>query len=233
MSNEKSSFGGIFGKLSKLVFTEDYLKANESESPEKIVPSSTSPSSVQPTTSASTPSTTYTGTPKQEMIDKVNALVVAINKPGIDFFELWNAAEAMGNINESTVSNAYVALKIASGNTLSKDIILNTGESYCSELKSLLDSDVNEKIKIKNKIADSKNASRNSLSNEITQLNNQIVELQNTLKEKNQKLMNIDADFDPKLKEIDEKIANGKLAVDAVIAEMRNVLSIAAKTIKD
>lgn len=234
MSNEKSSFGGIFGRLGKLVFTDDYLKANGIENEEKVAVSSPKPTSPTPTNSEnSTASVAYNGTPQQEMIDKVHTLVKSINKPGIDFFELWNAAEAMGSVNESTVSNAFVALKIASGNTLSKDIILSTGESYCAELKSALESDVNDKIKMKNKIVDAKNTSHNSLSNEITDLNNKIVEMQNLLKEKNQKLLNIDADFDPKLKEIDEKINNGKLAVDAVVAEMRNVLSLAAKTIKE
>lgn len=232
MANEKSKFDGIFSKLGKLVFTEEYISENTSPDAEK------NEAPVMPTTTVNTASTAtaapvYAGTPKQEMIDKVHSLVASINKPGIDFFELWNAAEAMGSISDSTVSNAFVALKIASGNTLTKANILSTGESYCSELKSALDGDVNEKIKTKNKILEAKNNSRSSLSNEITELNNKIVELQNTLKEKNTKLQNIDADFDPKLAEIDEKINNGKQAVDVVIAEMKNVLTIAARTIKE
>lgn len=234
MSEEKSNFGGLFSKLGKLVFTEEYISSNMPEtsvSATDIRNNDVKPTSNTTTTNPSIP--TYSGTPQKEMLDKVHSLVEAINKPGIDFFELWNAAEAMGGINESSVSNAFVALKIASGNTLSKEVIINTGESYCAELKSALDTDINSKIATKNKITEQKNLNRNSLSSEITELNNKIVELQNTLKEKNQKLQNIDADFDPKLKEIDDKISNGKIAVDAVIAEMKNVISIANKTIKE
>lgn len=229
MGSENSKFDGIFSKLGKLVFTEEYISENapnNTEKKEEVV-------NPTPTSTSATTVPLHVGTPKKEMIDKVNALVASINKPGIDFFELWNAAEAMGSINDSTVSNAFVALKIASGNTLTKANILSTGESYCSELKSALDGDVNEKIRSKNKILEAKNNSRSNLSNEITDLNNKIVELQNLLKEKNAKLQNIDADFDPKLTEIDEKINHGKLAVDAVVAEMKNVLSIAARTIKE
>jgi vacuolar-type H+-ATPase subunit I/STV1 len=231
MGNEKSSFGGIFNKLGKLVFTEEYINEKLPETNTKVEP--TINNTVVTTSTHNSTTSTYQGTPQQAMLDKVYTLVESINKPGIDFLELWNAAEAMGGVNETNVANAFVALKIASGNTLTKSVIINTGESYCVELKNALDSDVNEKVKTKNKIAEQKNANRNSLSNEITELNNKIVELQNNLKEKNQKLQNIDADFDPKLKEIDEKIASGKIAVETVISEMKNVLTIANKNIKD
>jgi hypothetical protein len=235
MSNEKSNFGGIFSKLGKLVFTEEYINENKTEEATNVEPSS-SPTVPKPTTNATAPSSytsTNAGNPDKSMLDKVHALVESMNKPGIDFFELWNAAEAMGGITETNVSGAYVALKIASGNTLTKQVILNTGEGYCTELKSALDKDINDKINQKNKLNDAKNSSRNLLSTEITDLNNKIVELQNLLKEKNQKLLNIDADFDPKIKEIDDKITNGKVAVDAVVAEMKNVLAIATKIIQN
>jgi hypothetical protein len=237
MSSDNSGFGGIFNKIGKLVFTEEYIQSKEDSNP-VTKPSETT---VMPTntttanTAVNNASTINTSniTPKQDMVDKVHALVNSINKPGIDFLELWNATEAMGAINETNVFNAFVALKIASGNTLTKQVVISTGESYCSELQAALESDISEKIKIKTKLTDSKNANRNSLSNEITDLNNKIVELQNLLKEKNAKLQNIDADFDPKLLEIDEKIANGKAAVDTVMNEIRNVLNIANKAIKE
>ncbi len=232
MSNEKSNFGGLFAKLGKLVFTEEYINSNLEET-NIIEPTATPKGLNNASKDNATSSTTFSETPKQEMLNKVRNLVESINKPGIDFLELWNAAEAMGGVNESSVSNAFVALKIASGNTLNKDTIVNTGESYCAELKSALDSDINGKIASKNKLTDQKDNSRNSLGNEITELNNKIAELQNSLKDKNLKLQNIDADFDPKLKEIDEKIASGKSAVDSVINEMKNVIAIASKILKD
>ncbi len=233
MSNDNSKFGGIFSKLGKLVFTEDYLAENAPEPTEKIMPSSGNTESGNQSTVSAPSAPSYSGSPKQEVLTKVRNLVASMNKPGIDFLELWNAAEAMGSINDNTVQNAFVALKIASGNMLTKANVLSTGESYCAELKAALESDVQEKIKNKNKLNEQKNNSRNSLSNEITELNNKIVEMQNVLKEKNTKLQNIDADFDPKLAEIDEKINNGKQAVDAVVAEMQSVLTIAARTLKD
>jgi len=234
MSNENSTFGGIFSKLGKLVFTDDYLNENAPPPDEKVMPTQTNgATTIVSANNANQASPAYSGTPKQEILAKVRNLVASMNKPGIDFLELWNAAEAMGSISDNTVQNAFVALKIASGNTLTKANVLSTGESYCAELKSALDNDVNEKIKSKNKLSEAKNNSRNSLSNEITELNNKIVEMQNVLKEKNLKLQNIDADFDPKLQEIDQKINNGKQAVDAVVAEMQQVLGIAARVIKE
>jgi hypothetical protein len=235
MSNENSVFGGIFSKLGKIVFTDEYNNANAS--PENVASNPPS-TSIQPTTSSPTPSvpnnyTTTSGTVSQDMLAKVHSLVESINKPGIDFFELWNAAEAMGGINDTTVSNAFVALKIASGNALTKAVVISTGESYCAELRSALDSDVQQKSKTKQQIIDAKNNSSKNLSAEIADLNSRIIDMQNLLKEKNQKLQNIDADFDPKLKEIEDKINNGNAAVDAVIKEMRNVITIANQSIKE
>jgi hypothetical protein len=238
MSNEKSMFGGIFSKLGKIVFTDEYNAANAStETESNIAPTpAIQPTNTNPTNSAQSSATNYTNTTdtvSQDMLAKVHSLVESINKPGIDFFELWNAAEAMGGINDTTVSNAFVALKIASGNALTKAVVISTGESYCAELRSALDSDVQQKIKNKQQIQDAKNSSSQSLSAEIADLNNRIVDMQNLLKEKNQKLQNIDADFDPKLKEIEDKINNGNAAVDAVIKEMRSVIAIANQSIKE
>ncbi len=225
MGNDTSNFGGIFSKLGKLVFTEDYLQNKDNT---EIV----TPTAYTATNSTAPTNTIHTPVAKQDMIEKVHTLVKSINKPGIDFFELWNATEAMGAINETNVFNAFVALKIASGNTLTKEVILSTGNSYCSELQLALESDINDKIKIKNKLQETKNNNRSNLSNEITELNNKIVELQNELKNKNLKLQNIDSDFDPKLIEIDEKIADGKAAVQTVISEIKSVIEIANKAIK-
>jgi hypothetical protein len=235
MSDEKSGFGGIFSKLGKLVFTDEYMNAN---TPQDQAATVTPTPQVQPTASApaSAASTDYTGgtgAVSEDMLSKVHGLVEKINKPGIDFFELWNAAEAMGGISETSVSNAFVALKIASGNTLTKATVLSTGEFYCTELRGALDSDVQQKIEIKQRIVDAKSNSSKSLSSEIADLNNKIIEMQNLLKEKNHKLQNIDTEFDPKLKEIEDKIKNGNAAVDAVINEMRTVINIANKSIKE
>jgi hypothetical protein len=235
MSDEKSAFGGIFSKLGKLVFTDEYMNANTVEDKAATV---TSTPQVQPTAAApsSSSSINYTGSAgvvSEDMLAKVHGLVEKINKPGIDFFELWNAAEAMGGISETSVANAFVALKIASGNTLTKATVLSTGEFYCAELKGALDSDVQQKAEIKQRIIDAKSNSSKSLSAEIADLNARIIEMQNLLKEKNLKLQNIDSEFDPKLKEIEDKIKNGNAAVDAVINEMRTVISIANKSIKE
>jgi predicted phage tail protein len=230
MSGEKSSFGSIFDKLSKLVFTDEYLNSKAAAAPQtKAEPAPTA----QPIATNSTVTKSATAPASQDMVSKVHSLVESINKPGVDFFELWNAAEAMGGINNTTVSNAFVALKIASGNTLTKATVLSTGEYYCTELKNALASDVQQKMQIKQQIEENKSASAKSLNAEIADLNNKIQEMQAQLKEKNHKLQNIDAEFDPKIKEIEDKINSGNSAVDIVINEMRTVINIANAAIKE
>lgn len=236
MSSEQ--FGGIFGKLKGLVFTDEYLAQQAAEAAEQAKQNPPAQTSTpNPTATSSTPQVSVSTAssselPEQDMLAKVRQLVEKMNKPEIDFLELWNAAEAMGTISENTVANAFVALKIASGNKLSKQTILSSGEAYCTDLKAALDSDIAAKIKQKQQLETQKSQNSSTLSKEVADLNKQIAALQQQLTEKQSKLNNIDADFEPKLADIDRKIVQGQSAVDAVIGEMRQVLAIADKAIQ-
>lgn len=240
MEKEKSGFGGILNKLKGAIFTQEYLDTQESGSEAKSTTPSTN--STSSNTEVNKPqivtpkaaSINYANVPQasqDEMIHKVRSLLEGMNKPGIDFFELWNAAEAMGSINTLNVNNAYVALKIASGNTLSKATILETGQFYSDNLKTALENDVKGKMSERNSIMQQKAQMTNSLGQEITDLNNKIAEMQKQLQEKNSRLVNIDQEFDPKVKEIEQKIAVGQTAVQTVVTQINQVLELVKTSI--
>jgi hypothetical protein len=228
MSNESSPFGGIFSKLSKLVFVDEVQPSSNTN--KNVI--NENPKGEVPKQEAIVNSSMQVK-PSDDMLAKVHGLVASINKPGIDFFELWNAAEAMGGINSSSVANAFVALKVASGDTLTKSTIISTGEYYCQALKDALASDVAQKATTKQELLATKSSNNKNLTQEISDLNQQISALQHTLQIKTKELHNLDANFEPKIKAIDDKINAGNTAVEKVINEMRNVISMAQQSINE
>ncbi len=239
MENEKSGFGSILSKLKGAIFTQEFLDSkeegkNSQETSAKKADIAASNNSIKdtvvPTKNAVVPPVaTNTFVPQaaqDEMISKVHGLLESINKPGIDFFELWNAAEAMGSINAQNVNNAYVALKIASGNTLNKEAILDSGKYYADNLKATLENDVKSKMAERDSLTNHKTQTKNVLGQEITDLNNKIADMQKQLQEKNTRLANIEQEFDPKVKEIEQKITIGQTAVQAVVNEINQVLDL-------
>jgi hypothetical protein len=224
--SETNKFGGIFRKLGSMVFTDEYLQSQTVEE----VPAKSQPA---PSATVSAPQGFVPfSSVNNEMVEKVYALLDSINKPGIDFLELWDAVEAMGGMSPQNVNNAYVALKIASAGALTKERLLATGGEYEEELKRKLEIDVNEKVRQKNTLMYEKNDRKERLSNEVVDLNAQIQKLQALLIEKQNELNQIEATYLPKLQEIEGKIMGGENAVKIVYGEMQKLLTIIKDTIK-
>lgn len=232
------AFGSIFNKIGKLIFNDEYLKAKEEEAKNQpqaqANPTIVAPTPIEnSTTSTSIPVGEMSAAANADMISKVHALVDSMNKPGIDFLELWDAAEAMGAVNAVNISNAYTALKIASGNTLNKNIILQTGQAYCQELSQALANDVQQKRAEKERLESNYANQLKNANAEVDQLTSQLNEIQKLLNEKKKVLEQLNKGVQPEIQDIDFKIAAGQNAVNTVIAEMQQVLSLAQSNIKD
>jgi hypothetical protein len=220
------NFDNILNKLKSVLFTDV---------PQTTTAAGSSPSSAAANTTAASPPPQPLEAPvaSANMVQKVHSLLDKMNMPGIDFMELWDAANAMGAVNEQTVSNAFVALKIASGNTLSKQIILQTGEQYAQQLRTALEQDVAQKQKLKQDILQQQQTALSSLTQETEGLAKQIADLQASLDAKRKELSTLQAADNPEVRDMDKKIADGSTAVQAVIAELSNMLNIAKVAIKE
>jgi protein required for attachment to host cells len=215
-----TTFDNILGKLKSVLF--------EGQTPAATA----APSASQVTSAPVAPSTSNTA-PSSAMVQKVHELLDKVNMPGIDFMELWDATNAMGAVNQQNVSNAFVALKIASGNALTKQHVLSTGEQYARQLQAAIDEDIAQKQRSKQELLQQAQSLLASLTQETESLAQQIAELQTTLESKRKELVAVQAADNPTIKEIDKKIADGSTAVQAVIAELSNMLNIAQAAIKD
>jgi hypothetical protein len=232
---ENIKFGNIFKRIGSLVFTEEYLQTeNPADNKPEVKDVKTALNSQFPAAPQNTGGNFFNaGTANNDMIKKVYSLLGSINKPGIDFMELWDAVEAMGGTTPQNINNAFVALKIASGNTLSKQLLLSSGNEYGNELKRKLELDINEKVEQKNTLLYEKKERKESLTSEIQQLTDQMQKLQATLLQKQNELNQIETTYLPRVHDIDTKILGGENAVKTVYGEIQKMLSIIENTVKE
>jgi hypothetical protein len=214
---KKKGFSGIFAGLKKMVFTEDYLETNKPDENKDLKAAVATPTS----NAVNSAGIITTNVAPDDMVQKIYSLLESMNKPGVDFFELWNAAEAMGGPNVTNLQNAFTTLKVLG---LEKSTVLNTGEAYCSELQSKLNIDIQKK-------RDEREAANLALQNEKQQLQREKQDLENKIKllssqltETAAKLNQVDAKYAPQIQNIESKIQSGVSALNVVVAEIKGVL---------
>ncbi|SEW51808.1 hypothetical protein [Chitinophaga arvensicola] len=224
---EKNSFG-ILKSLKKLIFEDG--PEPEAVTPAKPVAAApevkvavadrTTPPPLPPEATGNAPVMDV-----KQMKVKVLEMLEKLNEPGVDFFEVWNAAAEMGNVNEGTLKAAFTSLKYVD-KTLTKEKLSTSGERYATELQKVIDRESSQKEQQKQTIEQNLVKEKANLTEEISQLERQLAQLQQQLGEKQIYLKEINSKYEPQLRDIDSKIAVGKTAVAEVISDIRNALNL-------
>lgn len=231
----------ILDSLKKLIFTDQEETQLKNPSPDiqknppakEIKDYSTAPeiktvSNQQP---PAIPITANDGsTDIKQMKLKVLGILERLNEQGLDFFEVWNAAAAMGKVDETTLKAAYTSLKFVD-NTLTKDKLKTTGTNYANKLKETIAKETQQKESEKHKAEQDREFEKTTLNNEIKTLTDSIAKLQDDLKEKQITLAQINDKYEPKLKEIEQKISIGNAAVNEVVNDIQTTLAIIERSI--
>jgi hypothetical protein len=170
-----------------------------------------------------------TGTSK-EMKLRIYQLLESMNNPGVDFFEVWNAATEMGGANTSNIKAAFTSLKFAD-KSLNKEKLMASGRGYINGLKSVLENESAKRMEEKKILEQQKEQVRSSLANEISQLEQQIVSLQQKLEARKTEITGLQEKYEPQIREIEEKIEMGQGSVNSVLNEMQQVLDLINKEI--
>lgn len=218
--DKKTGFSGIFKGLKKMVFTEDYLETGQPEQtkPAATTAKSTGASNFSPNNTAGIITTNVAS---DDMVQKIYSLLETMNKPGIDFFELWNAAEAMGGANAANLQNAFTTLKILG---LEKASVLSSGEIYCVELQTKLNADVQKKKDEREALNVALQNEKQQLQREKQDIENKIQLLSSQLTETTTKLNQVDSKYTPQIQDIEGKIQSGVNALNVVVAKIKGVL---------
>ena len=243
-NNENQRSSGILNSLKKLIFEDDKTSsAPQSPTPapaaptqEKLnTPTQTYTSVTQPVATGKTPPpipiTANDGsTDLKEMKLKVYAILEKLNEQGVDFFEVWNAAAAMGKVEENTLKAAYTSLKFVDS-SLSKEKLVATGTNYANKLKETIAKESDQKQEEKKRTEQDRTMEIANLNSEIKTLTENITKLQDDLQKKQVALGQINEKYEPKIKEIEQKIAIGNAAVGEVITEINNALHMINQSI--
>ncbi|MCZ4245789.1 hypothetical protein [Pedobacter punctiformis] len=230
MSEETAkNSSGILNSLKKLIFEDsDEVADIMPDKPQSSVPGSTKttePVTNQPKVNLNENIAAIGVTDIKQMKVKVLGILEKMNEPGLDFFEVWNAAAEMGSIDATTIKAAFTSLKYVE-KSLNKEKLLTSGRNYAAGLKKVIDQESSQKQQQKQNIENSLIEEKDSLVNEIKSIEQNITDLKAKLLIKEQDLKSINAKYDPQLTDIDQKIALGNAAVSEVIADIEKTLNI-------
>lgn len=166
----------------------------------------------------------------KEMKLRIYQLLESLNKPGCDFFEVWNAAIEMGGANSNNIKAAFTSLRYVD-KSLSKEKLLETSDFYINSLKKILDTETAKRQEEKDKLIQQKEQEKANLATEISDIEQQLVTLQNKLADKKLQSEGINEKYKLPVELIEEKISNGHQSVNSVIGEMQQVVAIIQKEI--
>jgi len=230
MSEEpaRQSFG-LLQSLKKLIF-EDSPEPSVPESSVKSMPPSveTQPIrnvTINPNIDLNQNPTVLPLTDVKQMKVKVLEILERLNEPGLDFFEVWNAAAQMGSVDASSIKAAYTSLKYVD-KTLDKEKLVTSARKYADSLKTIIDKESSQKRLQKQSIEQNQVSEKANLTSEIESIERNIEQLQQQLNAKQKELKNINSKYEPQLKDIDHKIAIGNTAVTEVINDINTAISI-------
>ena len=246
MSNDDTKRGSsILNSLKKLSFEDDQPQqtppvqappaptTNAAPERPQVPPAYSSPTAQAPTgkTPPPIPITANDGTTDlKEMKLKVYAILEKLNEQGVDFFEVWNAAAAMGKVEENTLKAAYTSLKFVDS-SLTKDKLVVTGTNYANKLKETIAKESEQKQADKKKTEQDRTMEIANLNTEIKTITENIAKLQDDLQKKQLALGQINEKYEPRIKDIEQKIKIGNAAVDEVVTEINTALRMINQSI--
>lgn len=221
MEEKKSKFSG----LKKIFFTDEYLDINQEKKEEQIVVNK-APTNQIPITNFSN-----LNSESQVILDKIYNYLDSINSPEIDFIEVWDAMDEMGGVNETNLKATFAVMKVASKGKLTKELIINTGNEYLSKITDQINIDLNSKNSEISNFEAKKKDEASFLVNKKKEIEENIQKLQGELTQTNGFIKDLEFKYEPKIKEVQMKIAAGQTAISKITDEMNHIITLVNKTL--
>lgn len=229
MSDDNKSFGsGILKGLKRMLFTDEPAETQPVAPQASPQPGNVAPPATEQKNSPVTWPTSDDSNKETKL--KVYQLLENMNKQGIDFFEIWNAATEMGGATATNIKAAFTSLRFAD-KSLNKAKMLETGTYYMTNLQEVLKTETQKRLDEKSKIEKEKEQVAGSLAAEITSIEQQLTALQDKLAAKKQERDTINEKYEPKIADINQRISAGQQSVNSVLTEMQQVLDVIQKEI--
>lgn len=145
-----------------------------------------------------------------------------LNQPGYDFFEFYQAVVAAGVDNPQIYQMALTMAKAMDAN-VSKQSLLTQSDFYLNEVTKVYNGYVSSGNTKKQQIMQDKENETKALTNDLKNLQQQLVSIQNQIQEKQTKLNQVEIIYQPKVDEIKYKMMANDVAKDKIINSLNKV----------
>ncbi len=235
-ASKDNKFGSIINAFKKMVFNDvpanDKPAQTNNNAEQATVKAQELPKEepiIAPVTPVTQDAAEERSIDERELVQKIYQLFESINKPGLDFFELWNASEAMGGATPVNIQNAFTTLKVLG---LTKEMVLQTGKQYLVEIDQKINADIKSKQQEKNQLVLQLQQEKASLQKKESDLEKQILELKKALTDTQTALEQVDGKFTKPIFVLDDKMRVGSSALKIVTDEIGAVLNTVEKSIQ-
>jgi len=146
----------------------------------------------------------------------------ALNQPGYDFYEFYSAITDAGVDNPMAYTMAFnMAKKL--DKSLTKEGLLQQSEYYSSEIIKSYNNYIALGNSKKQELLDQKTHENESLVNELDLMKQQMEQLKVQMQDRENKLKAIGGKYEPKISEIDSKLAANDVAKNTVVGSIEQV----------
>lgn len=146
----------------------------------------------------------------------------ALNQPGYDFYEFYSAITDAGVDNPMAYAMAFnMAKKL--DKSLTKEALLQQSEYYSSEIIKSYNNYIALGNSKKQELLAQKAHENESLVNELDLMKQQMEQLKVQMQDRENKLKAIGGKYEPKISEIDSKLAANDVAKNTIVGSIEQV----------
>jgi hypothetical protein len=146
----------------------------------------------------------------------------SLNQPGYDFYEYYQAVSQAGIDNPQVYSMAFI-MAVSMEKTITKDKLIQQSEFYINEITKVFNDYVNKGNDKKTQLLSQKTSESQSLSGELSMMEQQLEALKVQIKDRENKLNAIDGKYSPMISEIDSKLSANDSAKNQVVGLIQQV----------
>ncbi len=146
----------------------------------------------------------------------------SLNQPGYDFFEFYKTV-LQGGIDNPQVYQMCFTMGNAMDKTITKEKLLQQSDFYISEITKVYNDNVNKGNIKRQDLITQKNNENQSLITELEMMKQQMEALKVQIQDRENKLSAIGGKYEPKLSEIESKLAANDIAKTILVNSIEQV----------
>ena len=145
-----------------------------------------------------------------------------LNQNGYDFFEFFQSIIHSDINNPQSYTMAF-AMGKGMDRTITKEKLLSQSEFYITELNKLSEKNINDGNKKKQDLINQKESENQNLTTELSSLKQQLEGIELQIKDRENKLSQIENKYQPKISEYDNKLMANDFAKNKIVSSIETV----------